>query len=131
MSFTPLQISSVYPVSVQAYPAEGPKAIPVLLDFSAQDGYLLDFSNQQSRDFISSAQTLFIDNTGIGSDTMTVTMEGTGQVLTILANTQGYYPILCGTIIRITFESASASNVVKVFVLNIPVAPAQWRTSSN
>ena len=116
------------PVGMQNFPPEGPKSMAFSLDFSSNTGYLLDLSNQQQRGEFSSCQTLYVDNSGDGSGIITITMQGTSQVVSVRPGTQGYYPVLCGSTIKITFSS-TGNNTARVYALNVPVAPGQWQTS--
>lgn len=114
-------------VKNQTAPAEGPRAVPISVDFSVAGGspYSLDYSNQQAGKF-SQLQALYIDNAGNGS-AVSVTINGVGQVITCPANSQGYFPVLCMNPIKLEF--ASNGNVaVPIILLNFPVAPAVWNT---
>jgi len=110
--------------SNQAAPPDGPKAIPVSLDFSALATYTLDYSNAQNLGKFSMLQAVYVDNSTNGS-AVSITVTGTGQVLTVPANSQAYLPILVGNPIFLTFTS-NGNVSVTVFLLNFPVAPAIW-----
>lgn len=120
---------SALAITCQTYPKIGPKMIPVLLDFSLNDGYLADLSNMQSNNQIDSVQTLYIDNSATGNSAITVTMQGTNQKIIVKANTQGYYPVLAGTVLQFTFESTASTAIIPVYMLNVPIAPFQWATA--
>ena len=115
-------------INVQDVPCEGAKAVPVSLDFSMNAAYQLNYSNLQQRGFISFVQTIFVDNSQANAGTITITIGGSNQVIVIRPNTQGYYPILMGNVVTITFSS-TGSNKAQFFLLNVPVAPGQWSTT--
>src|SRR5215471_13660000 len=74
-------------------PEEGPKCVPMTLDFTATDSYDLDFSSIVNRAFISMVQTVFVDTSTSGVN-VTITVPGSQQIIKVKAGTQGYYPIL-------------------------------------
>lgn len=120
-------------VENQMSPADGPKAIPIPLDFSVtaathQNGvpdYTLDYSSQQANAKFSVLQSIYVDN-GLNGSSLTVTCNGTGQRVTCPANSQGYFMVLCQSPIKLDFESAG--NVqASVEMLNFPTAVAVWR----
>lgn len=104
-------------------PAEGPKCVPVTLDFSAADTYNLDYSNMARRGFMQSLQTVWVDNS-LNGDPVSIIIPASQQTVKIPANTQGYYCLICPNPIKISFTSAGAA-VVTVLLLNFPVALQQ------
>lgn len=98
-------------------PGEGPKCIPLTLDFSAFTTYVLDYSNMTRRNFMGMVQTVFVDNT-LSASILSITTPV--QVLKIPAGVQGYFPIIVPTPIKLQFDSAGAV-VCKVLLLNFPV----------
>lgn len=112
-------------VSNQLIPEEGPKAVPLLLDFASSDSYVLDYQNMQSRAFISLVQTVFIDNSQNAVE-VSVEVGSIGQRIRAAAHTQGYFPILVPNPIRLVFHGAGAG-VTPFFLLNMPIALV-WNT---
>jgi hypothetical protein len=111
-------------VTNQMAPPEGPKALPIMLDFSALPLYTLDFGHQQSQGKFSAFQSIYIDNSLNGSS-VSMLVNGSGQVITCPANSQGYFPVICQNPISLQFTSAG--NVrVNVYLCNFPIAPAVW-----
>jgi hypothetical protein len=106
-------------------PAEGPKCIPITLDFTVQDSYTLDYSNFQYRGYMSMVQTVFVDTSTSAVD-VEINSPGSQQTLKIRAGTQGYYPILVPNPIKIIFTSPGGPADVKVQLLNFPVPHGQW-----
>jgi hypothetical protein len=109
-------------------PAEGPRMIPLPLDFTANDSYDLDISNMQTRGGAASlamVQAVFIDN--FDSGVAIQILVNTGQQRLIVAGgSQAYLPILVPNPARFTFTSPGGAATVKVFLLNFPVPPEIW-----
>lgn len=116
----------------QQLPDEGPKAIPVRLDFTPSSPatltYVLDLELIWSQAKISMIQTIFIDNSQ-NSNALSVTVNGTGQIIVAAANTQGYYAVLCPNPPKLSFSSASSSVALVVFLINIPISGVVWSVS--
>lgn len=103
-------------------PPEGPKCIPITLDFSVTDSYALDYSNFGQRGFLSMVQTVWVDNS-LNGNTFEIEIPSIGQTVKVPANTQDYFAVMCPNPIKINFNSAGAGVVVKVLLINFPVAP--------
>ena len=115
------------PVANAQIPAEGPKCVPLTLDFTAASTYTLDYGNMMERAFISMIQTVYIDAKD-SAVTFTLTVPRTGQILTVKPHTQGYYPVLCPNPVTLQFDCAGGPSNLGVFLINVPIAPAQWAT---
>jgi hypothetical protein len=100
-------------------PAEGPRCIPLTLDFTLSLAYDLDYSNMQSRNFISMVQTIWVDNS-LNAAVLEVTMVGTNQVIKVPAGIQRYYTVLQPNPIKMSFASTGAV-VCQVILMNFPV----------
>ena|SRR5271170_6444497 len=109
----------------QQVPDEGPKAIPLLLNFANAAQFTLDLTNLEQRAFISMIQTLYIDASQT-DDPTTITIEGTNQVVIAAAKTQGYYPVLCPNPPRFKFANASGSDIINIFLVNAPISGVVW-----
>jgi len=112
----------------QLIPDEGPKAIPLLLDFSKAASYSLDLTSIQERAFISMIQTIYADLSGATAG-LSITVNGTNQNITAKKTTQGYYPVLCPNPPRLTFANSSGSDVIPVFLINAPISGVTWPTA--
>ena len=119
---------NVQQLSNQEVPDEGPKGVPLLLDFSSAAEWDLDLTNQQQQQRISMIQSAYIDLSG-ATDDLVITMPIGGQVVRAKAGTQGYYSLLCPNPPRLNFANSSGSDVVPVFLLNVPVASVVWDAS--
>jgi hypothetical protein len=116
------------PIRSQLVPTEGPRAIPVLLDFTGSTTvYTLDLLNVIERNFISMLQTIFVDASGT-DDQVTITMNGSNQTIVVKGRTQGYYAILAPNPARLTFTSTGSTVRIPVFLINVAVSGVVWAT---
>lgn len=111
----------------QFVPDEGPKAIPLRLDFSATDTYTLDMQNFEALGNISMIQCIFVDNSDNGNPLVITT--NAGQRIIVKAGTQGYFPVLVSNPVKLTFFSTAGGPIVPLFLLNMPIAGQSWATS--
>jgi hypothetical protein len=117
------------PIYNAQVPLEGPRAIPLTLDFTSVADATLDGKPLLDSTKISMVQTIYID-TSATDNALSVTVGNSGQVIKVKGRTQGYYPVFAPNPFAFTFHSAGVadSNLVPVYLLNFPVAPAQWAT---
>lgn len=122
-----LNVASI-PVYNAQVPQEGPIAIPLNLDFTANTTYNLDIKTLIDQGFLSMVQTLFLDTTGLTGN-LTVTIQGSNQLIIVKPNTQGYYPVICPNPVRMTFTNTGGTQKnFLAFILNMPIAGVQWPT---
>jgi hypothetical protein len=108
-------------------PDGGPKAIPIILDFTGPTTteYVFDYQNLQQRGFFGMCQALYIDCSQSAND-LEVTVGGTGQTIIAKAGTQGYYPVLCANPLKLVFDSLVNGALIPVFVLNMAISGQVW-----
>lgn len=107
---------------------EGPKVVPLFLDFSVNDRYDLDAQIVQALGRFSMLQTLFIDTNG-QANPLTVTINGSGQKIVAKPNTQGYYTVMCPNPFKLTFEMTAGSGIaVPVYLVNTAIPGVVWPT---
>jgi len=82
--------------------------------------------NVQARNFISMVQAVYLDNAN-GNTPLTLTMPGSGQVITLAPGRQGYFQILCPNPAVLVFTSASGA-LLRAFLLNFPSTNSNWPT---
>jgi hypothetical protein len=111
----------------QNEPKEGPRCIPLLLDFTTFDTFIADLKQFEAVTRISMIQTIFIDlrNSDAG---MTVLARGTNQTISAKARTQGYYNILAPNPTELVLQMTNGPAGVPVFLINVPIAGAVWAT---
>lgn len=118
------QSLTFYTVNGQMLPPEGPRAVPLLLDFSQTQEYDLNLQNMQSRNFLSMVQSVFVDNSNNASP-LSIAFPNTGQTIKLAPGRQGYFVVLCPNPSSVSFISAGGV-VVTVFLLNYPVTNHDW-----
>lgn len=124
MSFIDTNGLSFYRVQNLSCAPEGPRAVPLNLDFSLTDTYELDLQNVQARVLITEVQAIYWDNRA-SSTPLIVRLPTTDQTLEFEAGTMGYMSVLCADPAKLVFTS-SGSAIVKVKLLNFPVVNVIW-----
>ncbi len=115
-----------FPSGNALIPREGPKSIPVALDFSAQGAYDVDLQIQMATAKIQLIQTVFVDNRS-GTTPLTISVNQSREVLSIPPRSQGYLPILAPSPFRALISCADTSNSnALVYFCNFPVPAAVW-----
>jgi hypothetical protein len=109
----------------QLVPTEGPKGIPILLNFSSSAQYTLDLTLQVDQKKISMVQTVYVDASS-ATDDLSITINGTNQVVIAKAGTQGYYQLLVPYPPRFTFDNSSGSDLIPIILLNVPIPGVVW-----
>lgn len=109
-------------------PREGPRAIPVLAQFSAAATSILDLTLVVQQAKISAIQGFWVDNSA-NTAAITFTVQATQQTMTIPAGAQGYVPVLAGVLPRFTAVSSGGVDVRFLF-LNVPVPALVWQGSA-
>jgi len=115
-------------VSNVIVPKNGPKAVPVSLDFS-NDGEI-DINCEQviSQGKIEYIQTLYVDNAD-NTNPLTLICSVTRQRLIIKGRAQGYFAILAPNPPVITVSTNQTANlIVTIFLLNVPVQAMNWQS---
>lgn len=108
-------------------PPEGPKDVPVSLDFSLQNTYLIDFSLIYSRKFISELQAVFIDNS-LSTVAFRLTVNGSNQTIVCPAGGQGIFPIFVPNPPKFSAQSTGGV-VVALHFLNVPITCLVWNAT--
>lgn len=117
-----LQIANLGPT-----PKEGPRTVPITLDFTAFDTYRIDLTQLQRQGKFTVLQTVFIDASNC--PVLVTVQDGTTlQPVVAQPNTQGFYPIMAGSPTVLTVSCPGGPAGLKIFLINVPVAPAVWPT---
>lgn len=130
MSTTFINPSSlqVTPVSDRLLPQEGPKGIPLILDFGANASYSVDLTNILATAYISMLQTLFIDLSDPALSNVSVDTGVSVQTITAKAQTQGYYNALIPNPPKLTFRSTGGAGVARIILINVAIPGSVWPT---
>lgn len=113
---------------------EGPRGVPLNLDFSLTTTYSLDLASAQANLLITLIQAFYYDNSA-SNVVLTFYFPDSDQSITVPAGSQGYMNCLCpgntqeGTA-RINFISTSG-NSIKIKLLNFPVINYIWQVTGN
>lgn len=122
------EASSYFAVQGLQVPKEGPRAIPLLLNFGLTTQFTLNLQNVISRGFISMVQALWIDNSQ-NSEQIQINFPNTQQTIRLEAGEQGYVNCLCPNPAQLSFSSISGDNGIVIHLLNYPVTNAVWQTT--
>lgn len=117
-------------VQNQQMPKEGPKAIPINVDFTQGQAITIDLSQSMIQSKISLVQSLYVDNS-LNSVAVSFQVTGTNQIVTCPPNSQGFFPILAGIPTKILATSTSTTALVPCFVLNMPMPAAVWNVQQS
>lgn len=110
-------------------PQEGPKGVPILLDFSESTSeYDLDMTIPQQQGRISMVQTIYIDASA-STNGMTVICQGTNQKVTVKGKTQGYYPVAVPNEPKFQFVGTANDSLIPIILFNVPIAGVNWETA--
>ena len=107
---------------------EGPKAIPIILDFSTVAQWDLDGQIVGALGRFSMVQTVYIDMDG-QANPVTILINGSGQRIIAKPNTQGYYNVLVPNPWKLSFLSTAGGNInVPVYLINTSIPGMVWPT---
>ena len=126
MAIIPQNSVSIVLTSNQYIPDEGPKVIPLLLDFTKADTFTLDMESVQARGFFSILQCVYIDMKDAVVD-LELTISALGQIIHAKKQTQGYYNVMVPNPIKLQFDSAGNIQI-RAFLINVPIPGATWAT---
>lgn len=103
---------------------KGPLCARINMDFSAAPAYHLDMQQVQSTNQFDFCQTIFVDNSAGGS-AISITIQGSGQVIVAKAGTQGYYNVVCPNPIVMDFASAGGQ-LAQILLINVAIPGSVW-----
>lgn len=118
--------TSAIVTTVGFVPCEGPKTLPVLINFALGSTYNLDLSQIIQTGFVSCIQCLYIDNSQNGAS-ISVSCNQSNQNVSIPAYCQGYIPLLAPVPTLLTVTSTLTATVM-LQLLNFYQPPAVWNT---
>lgn len=105
-------------------PPEGPKAIPLYLDFTAAGEYDIDLTTIETNGQFSMVQTIYVDNSSTAS-AMSIVFPDIQQTIVANGHTEGYYPVLGLNPTHIQISSA-ANAILIVHLINSPIPGVVW-----
>jgi hypothetical protein len=106
-----------------------PRAMRINIDFTTLATQAFDLQEEFLMAQMPYVQILYVDNTNANAALLTITVQGTQQVIKVKANEQGYFPVLAPESAGFTFSiPAPAANSVNVHFINAPMPAATWLT---
>jgi hypothetical protein len=128
MSTLPIDLNpknlTTYTTQNLAVPCEGPRAIPLMIDFSLNPSYSINLQNTSALQSISQIQAFFVDNS-LNASVLNISNPQNGQNIIIPPGKQAYLNVVCPNPAQLIFTSSGG---VKVFMdlLNFPVTNCVW-----
>lgn len=122
MAFT--NLPSPQKVYIGLVPCNGPKAVPIPLNFAAASQYEVDATNLNLQDWIEAVQSIYIDNKD-NNGAVIVTCRTSNQVLTVPAGAQAYLPVLQPNPPDLNFVSLG-SGIATIQLMNFYMPPLVW-----
>lgn len=114
-------------VKVGTMPKEGPRVIPVRLDYTTFDTYNIDLTPQQQGGQFSFVQTVYIDNSD-NAAALQLIASATGQRIVVPPNGMCYMPFLQPNPPQMQAITTPAGGlIVGIMFLNFYVPPIVWK----
>ena len=120
-----IQLPQYYNIFNQMIPSEGGRAVPLSLDFSTSNSWVINMTQLTSMKVIDIIQTIFIDNSQ-NSVSLSVNASISNQNIIVPPYSQGYYPILVPNNAVLTFTCIGGLINTPVFLINIPLPASNW-----
>jgi len=108
-------------------PPEGPRAIPIPLDFSVNVSQAFDFYPQSSLSYLSYVQCIFADNAD-NDVPMIIVWNGTQQRTIIPPGFMGYLPVLVLSPYKFVV-TCNGGTTAQLILLNVPMPAFIWPTT--
>lgn len=118
------QLKTAFPVFNGYAPMQGPKALPITLDFTAVQEIRFDLLLEETNGVIQYIQSIWVDNADNLSP-LILTFSQTQQRLVIPAGAQGAWPVITPDQTQVRAQTVGGV-VCQVILLNVPLAPEQY-----
>lgn len=127
MNINPVGLNNCQ-ISNQIIPEEGPRSVPLILDFSAADSYDLDLEMYQQLGWFSMLQTIYADMAdNLGGLPLIITVNGqTQQRICVSPQKQGYFAVLCPNPVKLTFACTDTTRIARIQLINVAIAGVVW-----
>lgn len=114
----------------QQVPAEGPRIVAVVADFSAAHAYDLNSLLTQGSAFQRSIAGVFVDNSTNGAE-VSIFINVVNQTIKVPADSQAYLTLFVPKNATLTMSDPSGASTAKVAFMftNFPIASAVWSVS--
>lgn len=106
-------------------PAEGPKCVPLLIDFhSGSTNQLVDMTSDNDFKILTVIQGIFIDNSTSTSKTV-ITVAGSQQVISCPAGWQGFFPLFAPIPCKFTVQNTGGTDIW-ITLYNMAMPASAW-----
>lgn len=119
---------------------EDARVLPLVsaIDFTVDPTWVIDLTALvQSARLVHPIQAVYIDASSVAFGVTTLTVNSTGQKISIPAGAQGYYPLLIGsrTFIFTLFNASNylqgkGTGTLSLHFVTVPMAAAEWNTTA-
>lgn len=117
---------TAFPISNGYAPLEGPKGMPLNVDFTSIASQAFDTTQEFQNGEIAMIQSVWVDNRDV-NQAVTLTIAGTGQRIVVPANTQNVYPVYTAMPLRFTAAvPALEAHTCKLIFCNVPQGGGSW-----
>lgn len=107
-------------------PQEGPRTVPVVLDFTLASEILIDGSQLADTKKLTIVQGVYIDNSQ-GQNAISLRADVTNAVITCPAGFQGYFTLIAINPFKI--YATGGNDRIVIYLYNMPISPAVWSAS--
>ena len=115
-------MNNFFSVNNMTLPPEGPRVIPVNVDFAAQTEVEIDLSTLTDSNYISYVSGAWFDNSANAHD-VTCVVGGSNQRILIPASVQLMLPVFAVNPPLFEFSQGANGDLLRVFFVNFPVFP--------
>lgn len=117
---------NTFPVFNGYAPAQGPKALPVRLDFTLDTEITVDFTSAEESNGISFIQSVWVDNSA-NPNALILTFDITGQRIVVPATAQSVFPVIATLKSKCVATTTPGANIVaNAIFMNVPMASELW-----
>lgn len=115
-----------FPVFNGYAPAQGPKALPVTLDFTVDTTIVIDFTAAEESNGISFVQSVWVDNSA-NPNALNLFFDVTQQNIVVPAFAQSVFPIIATLKSKCTASTlAVVPTLLRAIFVNVPMASEMW-----
>jgi hypothetical protein len=115
-----------FPTSNGLAPQQGPKALPVALNFTVNSRIEFDFVLAEESNTISFVQSVFVDNSD-NPNPLTINVAQTGQRIVIPGYAQGFWPVIaCEKPQFVVTTMPGVTAIGTLIFMNVPMPLTQW-----
>jgi len=122
-------LNNFFSVANMIVPAEGPKVVPIKLDFNGISEIEIDGNQIVTQGQLAYIQTVYIDNSE-NDEPISIVSDLTDQVITCPAGCQGNFNVFMPNNPKFIVRT-DGTLIVTIFFCNFPLIPAVWSASGS